>query len=143
VTRIQLPLRGRTRLFGPGLIACFTLLGLTCQIAWPWRAGFAVSILLSGAWMWRRYLKQRPVSLVLRSGGAISCSCGDGRVLEVSRVRPGIMHPVLVCARLEADSGGCCDLFVPSDALSSVDHRQLRRALIGFRPAQSDPRRGT
>ena len=139
---IELPLDRRTRLLGPGVIAASAILVLLCGIAWPWRLSATLLVVVTGIWLWRRFLKQRPVSLNVEADGALACTRADGRVLAVSRVLTGITHPRLVCARLEGVAGDRCALFVPGGALTVMDHWRLRRALTGWHPTQSLMRRG-
>ena len=143
MTTFTLPLSACTKLIGPGLVAWSAALVLACRIDLSWRIAAASLVMLSGTWLWMSFLKCRPVSLSIATGGAISCTRADGQVIEVSRVLPGIIRPGLVCARLEAEPGCRCDLLVPGGALPEAAHWQLRRALTRFRPVHSNQRRGT
>ena len=143
MTTIPLPLGRHIRVYAAGLLLCNACLVLLCQIAWPWRLAAAAGLVLSGALLWRRYLRRRPVSLTIETGGGLWCMLADGQRLEVGRVLPGVVRPCLLCARLEGRAGEYSDLFVPGGSLTESAHWQLRRALIGFRPFQSDERCGT
>ena len=140
---IPLPMSHGVRLFGLGLPFCFGVLLLCCQIAWPWRLMAACVVMLSGALLWRRYLQRRPVSLTIETGGSLWCMLANGQRLDVAGVLPGIIRPCLLCSRLEGRAGERCDLLVPGGSLPESSHWRLRRALIGFRPAQPGERRGT
>ena len=140
---VSLPLSHGVCLFGLGLPCCAGVLLLSCQIAWPWRLTLAGLVVLSGALLWRRYLQRRPVSLTIEKGGSLWCMLANGRRLDVARVLPGIIRPSLLCCRLEGTAGERCDLLIPCGSVSESTHWQLRRALIGFRPAQLSGRRGT
>ena len=139
---IALPMGGQTKFIGRAIVGASTLLVLSCPIAWPWRGMAALAILATGLLLWRSFLKRRPVGLVVAMDRGLTCLCADGRVLEITDVRPGVVRPALVCARLEAGPEGHCDLFVPGRGISRRVHWQLRRALIDFRAVQADARRG-
>ena len=143
MTTIPLPSSRGMQRYATGLLLLIVCLVFLCQIAWPWRAAAAVLSMLSGVWLWRRYLQRRPVSLTIEMGGVIRCMLADGQGLEVARMLIGIIRPGLLCARLEGRAGEYCDLLVPGGSLSESAHWQLRRALIRFRPAQPDDWRGT
>ena len=100
-------------------------------------------VIVSGAWLWRRYLQQRPVSLTIEAEGGLWCRLADGRRLDVSRILPGVIRPSLLCSRLVGTAGERCDLLIPGGSLPESAHWQVRRALIGFAPAQPSERRGT
>ena len=140
---IALPLTGQTKVLGPGIIVSCAVLGLMCQSEWNWRLSATALVLLAGAGLWRRFLRQRPISLDVESDGRLSCTCADGRRFRVSRVLPGVIHPRLICARLVGEDGERRDLFVPGGDLPPTMHWQLRRRLVGFGASQSDSRRGT
>lgn len=143
MTTYTLLLDMRVKLIGPGIVAGVAGLIVFSRIAWPWQVVAILAVLLWGARLWWLFLKQRPVSLRFETGGALSCTRADGRTFDVIRVLPGIIHPGLLCARLEAGTREHCDLFVPAGTLTEAEHRQLRRALLGFRQGQSDELRGT
>jgi hypothetical protein len=142
MTTIPLPLGHRSHVYAVGLLLGVVWLSLLCEIELPWRLAGAAVLLLSGVLLWRRYLRRRPVSLVAEKDGRLCCFFADGHRLEVARILPGIIRPILVSARLEGRAGEYCNLFVPGGSLPETAHWQLRRALVGLRPVQSDEQRG-
>mgnify|MGYP001824880322 CR=1 FL=1 len=140
---IPLPLSRGLALSGPGLSYFAGVLIVFCQTAWPWRLALACTVILSGALFWRRYLRQRPVSLTIDKDGHLWCMLADGQRLDVERILPGIIRPCLLCCRLKGGAGKRCDLLIPGGSIPQSAHRAVRRAVIGFRPAQPADRRGT
>jgi len=140
---IPLPLSRGLALSGPGLPICAGVVILFCQIAWPWRLAVVGTVILAGALFWRRYLQRRPVKLTIDAAGSLWCVLANGQRLDVARILPGVIRPCLLCSRLVGEAGERCDLLIPGGSIPQSSHREVRRALIGFRPAQSAERRGT
>ena len=140
---IPLPLSRGLALSGPGLPFCAGALSFFCQIAWPWRLALACTVILAGALFWRRYLRRRPVSLTIDADGRLWCMLANGQRLDVARILPGIIRPCVLCCRLEGGVVKRCDLLIPGGSIPQSAHRAVRRAVIGFRPAQPADRRGT
>lgn len=148
---IQLPMTRCMHTGAWGLILTCGILILASDVDWPWRLSGFAALCCSGAWLWRRYLRLRPMVLHAAADHSLACTLADGRIVRVSRVRLGIVHPALVSARLRMVDGGSRDLFVPGWSVSQDAHWRLRRAMLGFRPAskgagaagQPSERRGT
>ena len=131
---IHLPLTRGLRRAGPALIFVLGGLVLLCPIAWPWRLGGALTICGYGLWLWRHYLRRRPVRLDAAADGSVHGVLADGSGIELADIRQGIVRPWLISARLLGTAGERCDLLVPRAALSVEGHWRLRRLLLGFRP---------
>ncbi|MCP5434381.1 MAG: hypothetical protein H6957_02840 [Chromatiaceae bacterium] len=133
MSTIELPLTRRMRFYAHALVMTATGLVLACPVAWSWRLVCAACVASIGLALWRRYLHRRPVSLQIDQDGGLRCRLANAQTWAVAGVRPGAIRPWLVSARLVGGPGQHCELFVPGTCLPESLHRQLRRALIGFR----------
>lgn len=138
MSMIELPLTRRMRIYAHLLVLIATGLVLACPIAWSWRLGCAACVASGGLALWRRFLHRRPVSLQIDQDGGLRCQLANAQTWTVAGVRPGAIRPWLVSAGLVGGAGQRCDLFVPGTCLPDSLHRQLRRALIAFRPVTDD-----
>ena len=138
MSTIELPLTRRMHRYAHLLLLTAAGMVLACPIAWVWRFGCAACVAVSWLVLWRRFRRQRPVSLQIHRNGGLSCRLASAQTWTVTGIRPGVIRPWLVSARLLGGPGQRCELFVLGTCVSDAQHRELRRALIGFRPV-TDP----
>jgi hypothetical protein len=137
---IDLPLTRCMRFAAAGILLLGSGLVLFSRIQLPWRLACVGIILAGGQLLLQHYRRWRPVTLLVQSDGALCCVLADGRQIPVAHCQLGVVRPWLLSARLIGQRAECLELFVPGCALSRSVHWELRRALIGFRPAvSSDP----
>lgn len=146
---IPLPLTRCVRLIAAGSIVATALMVVLGPYTWAARLTVAGAVLLVGVSSWHTYTRRRPVRLKIADDRSLSVELADGSIRTVRSVRPGVVAPVLISARLVLDEGET-DLLVPGRSLDAHAHWQLRRALLAFRPAapgvaqvSSTGRRGT
>lgn len=132
---IQIPLTRAQRRAGPALVLLLSGLVLASGLAWPGRGLLAVAVLLGGLAGWQRHLARRAVSLRLDPDRRLHCERADGAALVADRIRPGVVAPALLSARLESDAGETCDLLLPGWGVAPDRHRQARRLLLAAREA--------
>lgn len=135
---INLPLSLWERLSGPFVILCAAGLPLLIPAEPLWVLSSVMTIAIIGTAFWLQYLRVRPLSLTVKSGGRLVCELEDGGQLEVIRVLQGYVNPFCVSARLTTKDGCHRNLLLFGDAVTSESHRQVRRALLGFRSPKND-----
>jgi hypothetical protein len=129
------PSKGLRRLGYLVVLAC-TLLPLLSPLTLPWGILLALSVLIIGVGSWHRFLQRCPEALIVGPEGRLALLTREGQRFPVTGVDRGIVRPWLVSAVLRT-AASRVELFVPGWALPPQTHRQLRRALIGFRSRQA------
>lgn len=140
--RIELPTNAWEGLGAGALIAGAACIAAAGPVTPGWRVALAIATLLIGASQWWHYHQRRPQALLIANGGNLVLERPDGTTVSVTEVRPGLVGPALLAARLRLTNGQHVDLFVPGGRLSSDDHRIVRAALLRHRPDESQPDAG-
>ncbi len=143
MTTICLPQDRQLDLYAGLLVVLVCGLVALCPLSAGAKATGIAAIGLWAALLRRRYVLHRPVSLKADPDGGLLLTQADGRQYQVTGIFRGVVSPFLVSARLNGKQGEFSDLFVPSSAIDTETHWQLRRMLIGFKPAHTADRRGT
>jgi hypothetical protein len=130
---IEIPLTAAQRRAGPALVLLLTGVLLSSGLAWPGRGLLALALLLGGLACWRRHLARRAAVLRLDPERRLHCVRGDGIVFVAARIRPGVVAPALLSARLESSAGEVCDVLLPGWGTAPQLHRQVRRLLLAAR----------
>jgi len=135
---IDLPLARSLRTTVAALFLSGAGLVLLSAIQWLWQLAWLVCWLVGGIVIWRHYLRARPTRLLLSSDGGLSYLSAAGEQIRVTRCQYGVVRPWLVSVRLVGFEGQTGDLFVPGGSLHPEVHWAMRRALIAFRPPDSE-----
>ncbi len=135
---ILLPVSRYEYLVGLAIILGAAMLPLFMPSAPLWRLGSSIGVIAIGAVLWSVYWRRRPRSLTIRPKGGLACGLRDDRRVEVEQVLCGYIDPRCLSVRLTTSDGHRRALLLFADALTADAHRQVRHAMIGFRPPRQD-----
>ena len=130
---IPLPLTHCMRLVAAAIVTAPVVVVGVSPIAVIWRLSAMLLILLTGAYLWRRYRRWRPTVLHVGPENRLSCTLASGRRIGVDQVLPGFVAPGMVLAMLVGPHREAMSLVVPGRSLHADAHWRLRRALLAWR----------
>lgn len=132
MSTIELPLTWTVRALGPAIIGLGSFLVLLTPVDGYAQLATIVAEVVFGGWQWRRWLDQRPLRVSIGQHAGFGLVLTNGASIAVDSVRPGVVRPWLLSARLVAADGRRADLFVPAGAVPADQHHALRQAVLNL-----------
>ena len=142
---VVIPLPPGLRLAGPLAIALIAVAASQTPVAPVSRIWVVLVILFSGGVSWYRFMSRRVARLTLDVDGQCRIGLSNGREAQLVDVLTGLVSPRLMTAKLRTASGDWVPLIMSGRCVPAEQHWQVRRTLLAWRPAESQPstRRGT